>query len=61
MRRRSSAIPIAAMFVIFAAAFSVIFWPDVSMASKVAFFVTGLGCGCAMCRAVKRPSETEEK
>jgi hypothetical protein len=48
------------MFFIFAAAFSVIFWPDVSVAAKVAFFVTGVGCGVGVGRAVGRSSDTEK-
>jgi hypothetical protein len=47
---RSPSIPIAAMFFVFAAAFSVIFWPDVSMAAKLAFFATGVGCGIGIGR-----------
>jgi hypothetical protein len=50
MPRRSPSIPIAAMFFVFAAAFSVIFWPDVSMAPKLAFFATGVGCGIGIGR-----------
>ena len=57
MTRRTSSISIAAMFFVFAAAFSVVFWPDVSMASKLAFFATGFGCGAAIGRAVGHPSE----
>jgi hypothetical protein len=45
MRRRRSPLAIAAIFFVFAAAFSVIFWPDVSVAAKLAFFVTGAGFG----------------
>ena len=45
MRRRRSPIAVAAMFFVFAAAFSVIFWPEVSLAAKLAFFATGIGCG----------------
>ena len=50
MRRRNASIPVAAMFFAFAAAFSVIFWPEVSMAAKLAFFATGMGCGIAIGR-----------
>jgi hypothetical protein len=35
------------MFFIFAAAFSVIFWEDVSWGAKIAFFVAGFGSGVA--------------
>ena len=50
MPGRKSSIPIAAMFFVFAAAFSVIFWPEVSMAAKLAFFATGVGCGIGIGR-----------
>ena len=52
MARRSSFIPVAIMFFVFAAAFSVVFWPDVPIAAKVAFFATGVGCGVAVGRAM---------
>lgn len=45
MRHRNASISLAAMFFVFAAAFAVIFWPEVSLAAKVAFFATGVGCG----------------
>lgn len=51
MSRRGPSIPIAAMFFVFAAAFSVIFWPEVSMAAKLAFFATGVGCGVGIGRS----------
>jgi len=58
MTSRSSAIPVALMFFVFAAAFSVVFWPEVSIAAKVAFFATGVGCGFGIARAVGRPPAT---
>ena len=58
MTRRSSAIPVAIMFFVFAAVFSVLFWPDVSIAAKLAFFATGVGCGVGVGRAMGRPSDT---
>ncbi len=45
MAQRKNFIAIAALFLIFAAVFSVIFWPEVSLAAKIAFFAAGLGCG----------------
>jgi hypothetical protein len=33
------------MFVLFASMFSIIFWPEVSLAAKLAFFATGVGFG----------------
>jgi hypothetical protein len=50
MRHRTASIPLAVMFFVFAAAFSVIFWPEVSLAAKIAFFATGVGCGIAIGR-----------
>ncbi|MBN2104236.1 hypothetical protein JW835_09380 [bacterium] len=45
MVKQKSFIAIAVLFFIFAAAFSVVLWPDVSAAAKIAFFATGVGCG----------------
>jgi membrane associated rhomboid family serine protease len=59
MTRRSSGIRTAVLFFVFAAVFSVIFWPDVSIAAKLAFFGTGVGCGVGIARAVGRPAETD--
>jgi hypothetical protein len=47
------------MFFVFAATFSVIFWPDVSVAAKVAFFATGIGCGVGIAGFVNRGSRGE--
>lgn len=33
------------LFLVFAIAFSVIFWAEVSLTAKIAFFVLGFGCG----------------
>jgi hypothetical protein len=55
MRRRGP-IFIAIMFIIFAVMFSVIFWPEVSLAAKLAFFATGIGCGGSIARSVHRSS-----
>jgi len=59
MRRRRSPTAVAAMFFVFAAAFSVIFWPDVSMAAKLAFFATGIGCGVGIAGFAHRGSRGE--
>jgi hypothetical protein len=39
---------IAIMFFIFAAVFSVVFWPEVSLAVKIAMFAFGFGSGIAL-------------
>ncbi len=59
MMRRRSPIAVAAMFFVFAAAFSVIFWPDISVAAKLAFFATGIGCGVGIAGFVDRGSRGE--
>jgi hypothetical protein len=48
------------MFFVFAAMFSVIFWPEVSLAAKIAFFATGIGCGVGIARSVRRGSKGEK-
>ena len=58
MRRRGP-LGAAILFFVFAAAFSVIFWPEVSIAAKIAFFVAGIGCGANIVRAANRSSRTE--
>jgi hypothetical protein len=55
MHRRGSKFT-AVMFFVFAVAFSVIFWPNVSLAAKIAFFVTGFGCGAGVARSVRAGS-----
>lgn len=55
MRRRGP-IFTAIMFVVFAVMFSVVFWPEVSVAAKLAFFVAGIGCGASIARSVHRGS-----
>jgi hypothetical protein len=59
MRHRGSAVT-AVMFFVFAAMFSVIFWPEVSLAAKIAFFATGIGCGVGIARSVRRGSKGEK-
>jgi len=53
MRRRGP-IFTAVMFLVFAAMFSVVFWPEVSLAAKLAFFAVGIGCGASIARSVHR-------
>jgi hypothetical protein len=52
MSVRRSFLPIAALFFVFAAMFSVVLWPEVSIAAKIAFFATGVGCGIGLGRSV---------
>jgi hypothetical protein len=40
-------IGVSIMFLVFAAAFSVIFWEDVSLLAKIAYFAMGFGSGAA--------------
>jgi hypothetical protein len=43
---------IAGLFIVFAAVFSVVLWPHVSLAAKLAFFAAGFGCGGSIARSV---------
>ena len=52
MHRRGSLFT-AVMFLAFAFMFSVVFWPDVSLAAKLAFFAAGMGCGASIARSVR--------
>jgi hypothetical protein len=61
MRHRRRPVAVAAMFFIFAAMFSVIFWSDVSMAAKLAFFATGVGCGAGIARSVHHVSGDDSR
>lgn len=61
MKRSRRPVAVAAMFFVFAAAFSVIFWPDVSVAAKLAFFATGIGCGIGIAGATHRVSGGDER
>lgn len=48
MRHHRSPIAAAIIFFVFAVMFSLVFWPDVSMAAKLAFFAAGIGCGAGI-------------
>ncbi len=52
MAKHASFVPVAVMFFIFAAVFSVVFWPEVPLAAKIAFFATGIGCGVGIGKSV---------
>jgi len=60
MRRRRP-ILVAILFLVFAIVFSVIFWPEVSLAAKIALFATGVGCGVGICRSVQQRSPRDER
>jgi len=45
MRSSNALIGLSIMFFVFAAAFSILFWEDVSWGAKIAFFVLGFGSG----------------
>lgn len=49
MARRAPLIT-SVLFVVFALAFSLTIWPDVSAAAKLAFFATGAGFGIGVGR-----------
>ena len=45
MKSNNNLIGLSIMFFVFAAAFSIIFWADVSFTVKFVFFVLGFGSG----------------
>lgn len=45
MNSSNSMIIISILFFVFAAAFSIVFWGDVSWAAKIGLFVLGFGSG----------------
>jgi hypothetical protein len=45
MKSSNTLIGLSIMFFVFAAAFSIIFWEDVSWGVKIAFFILGFGSG----------------
>ena len=50
---------LAIVFFVLAIAFSVIFWPQVSLAAQISMFVLGFGAGAAFIRWIAtRDSET---
>ena len=50
MVHRRGPIATIALFVAFAAMFSVVMWPRVSLAAKLGFFAAGIGCGVGIGR-----------
>ena len=47
MKPNNFLIGLSILFFVFAAAFSVLFWADVSLAAKIGLFVFGFGSGVA--------------
>jgi hypothetical protein len=45
MRTRKNMLALSIMFLVFAAAFSVIFWLEVSLAAKICLVALGFGSG----------------
>lgn len=45
MKSSNALIGLSIMFFVFAAAFSVVFWADVSLAAKVGLFILGFASG----------------
>jgi len=45
MKSNNYLIGLSILFFVFAAAFSVMFWGDVSLAAKIGFFALGFGSG----------------
>jgi len=45
MKSTNSLIALSILFCILAAAMSVVFWPDVSLAAKIGLFALGVGSG----------------
>lgn len=57
MKSSNYLIGFSIMFFVFAAAFSVIFWEDVSWGAKIAFFVLGFGSGVTAGQWLTKRSE----
>ena len=45
MKRNNNFLGLSIMFFVFAAAFSIIFWSDVSLAAQIGLFALGFGSG----------------
>jgi hypothetical protein len=54
MRHRHGPTAVAVLFFAFAVMFSLVFWPEVSLAAKLAFFAAGIGFGASITRSVRR-------
>jgi hypothetical protein len=56
MKSSSYLIGLSILFFVLAAAFSLVFWPGVSLAPKIAFFVLGFGSGATAAQWFARRS-----
>ena len=45
MKSNNTLIGLSILFLVLAAAFSLVFWADVSLVARIAFFVLGFGSG----------------
>jgi hypothetical protein len=50
MRRSNNFLGLSIMFFVFAIVFSIIFWPDVSLAAQIGLFALGFGSGAMAIR-----------
>jgi len=57
MKSSNYLIGLSIMFFVFAAAFSVVFWGDVSLGAKVGFFALGFGSGVTAGQWIAKRSE----
>jgi hypothetical protein len=57
MKSKNAFLEISIMLLVFAAAFSVVIWNDVSLAAKIAFFALGFGSGIAAGRWIAKRSK----
>ena len=57
MKSSNYLIVLSILFFVFAAAFSVVFWVDVSLAAKIGLFVLGFGSGVTTGQWLARRSE----
>ena len=56
MKSNNYWISLSIMFLVFAAAFSVVFWEDVSLAAKLGLFALGFGSGVTASQWLARRS-----
>ena len=57
MKSSNAYLGLAIMFLVFAAAFSVVIWRDVSLPARIAFFALGFGSGIATGQWIARRSK----